>query len=691
MADRVVVILHLGMAPGTQPSDADFWWRECFQPLIGAAHHTPNVRMGLVLAGEIVEEFEQRRPEGIEWLRGLVDKGQVELVGTALHEPVLSAVPERDAIGQIHAHATLVKRVFGVRPTGCWLPHGVWDPCVPRIIAQAGMAYTFVEDRLVASVVPEGESTSGVYRAEREGNVVAVFATDSRVREAAPEASVRQVLGHLERNAKRGNSLQVVALQANRFSNKRDQSWLATWLHGLGQVETGLRTQLPSDAVREGPTRRRIYLTSGAPRDQQVPWERCLLRYEESNRLHKRMVRVSQLVERLGSMVKDGDAGGYRPDPSQLVQANRYLYRAQAAPVFMHGPHPGIYDPRLRQLAWRDLLRAERVAMDAMRIDERVIVETTDVDCDGHDDIVLRTPGVVAVVDRVHSAGLIELSIPAIARNLVDTLTRKEEPYHAQLGGIEGDDFVTEDAPTRAADGLDDEATLGSVDKKWLEAVEMRELTRALAFDKQPRVSFVEHLIGPDVTVHDLQRGTFKPLAKGLREVPWTLVSAERHGEDSVRALLYGDGTIEEPGTEGHEIRVHKRYTVYREPMIDVRIEVLNRSHAPLRTRLALELDLAPAGSGDALFLVAGKERRSATLVGDLGEREAVSLEAHDLALHLTCKRAARVWHYPIETVHQDGARLVKGHQGVCVVLVWPIELFAEEKIRFEVRLAAEV
>lgn len=687
---RVAVVLHLSLAPGLTGHDADILWRECFQPLIGALHHTPAVKVGVALAGELVEELEQRHPEGLEWLRGLVERGQVELLGTALHEPVLSSVPERDAIGQIQAHATLLKKVFGTRPTGMWLPHGVWDPVVPRIAARADMAYTIVEDRLIASVCAENETISGVWRTEREGHVLAVLAADSRVRESAPDVTVRQILGHLERRAKRGHGLIAIALTANRFANRRDQSWLATLLVGLGQASPLLQTVTPSEAIAAGPFKSRVYLPSGAPREQLVPWERCLLRYEEANRLHKRMVRVSRLVDRLSAMIKDGDTGGFRPDPSQLVQANRYLYRAQAAPVYMHGPHPGIYDPRLRHLAWRDVLRAERVALDAMRVEDRFAMETTDVDCDGNDDVCLRTPGAILVIDRTHSAGVIELSIPSAARNLVDTLTRKPELYHAQITDLPEPDLDATEATEPPTKGeAADEPTLSGLGNRALETAEQRELARALATDKRPRVAFVEHLIGPDVTISDLQKGTFQSIGKGLKESPWTLVSAERHGEDAVRALLYGDGFIDDLGGE-RSVRIHKRYTVFREPVVDFRLEVLNRGHEALRTRLALELDLAPTANADTLKIITRDQNHAATSIGDLGDVDVFSLESPEMTVRIELKKPARLWHYPIETVHQDGPKMVLGHQGVCLVLVWPVELWGQEKLKFDVRLTVE-
>jgi hypothetical protein len=674
VALNVATLLHLGLAPGLPDDEAERLWSDCFQPLIGALHHTPDFRVGVVLAGEIVEDWLQRHPEAIEWLRALIQRNQVELVGTAMHEPVLSAVPERDAVGQLVAHATQLKKVFGVRPTGAWLPHGAWDPCVPRILRAADLSWVAVDDRLVSAALPEGTPVAGVWRTEREGQTVALLPVDGAAADAAPDTSVKQILWHLERQARQGASVVTLAFDATRFATRRDQSWLATLMVALARAGQAFGTARPSDAVQEAPTRGRVYLAAGRAGDPH-PWERALLRYDEANRLHKRMLRASRLVERLDKMVKDGGPGGFTPDPSQLVQAHRYLYRAQSAPVYAHGPHAGVYDARARALAWRDVIRAERTASEAMRIDDRLVVETADLDGDGTEDVVLRTPSSTVLLDRARSAGLAEWSVHGVARNLCDTLTRRPEPYHEGL-----DRALDEDGPT--ASGLEDEVTdapLGGPNPA---------LARALRVDPRPRVGCAEHLIGPEVTLDGLMRGAFARIGRGLGDRPWQLLSADKYGDDSLRALFSAEGTVEDLGGE-KAVRLHKRYTLHREPMLDFRVEVTNLGHEALRCRLAVELDLTPS-PGDPPWLVVHQDRRATTSPGDAGEVSELRLESADLTLHLVLRKAARLWHYPVETVHRDRGTLVKGFQAVCMVLVWPVELFTNEKAKFDLRLAVE-
>jgi len=346
----------LELPPGSDREACERAWELCFGPLLSALHQTPEATCGLVLAGELVQELEQHHPEAIGWIRGLVERGQVELIGTALYEPVLPAIPERDAIGQFGIHAAAIRRVFGVRPTGCWVPHGVWEPTLPRVLCAAGMRWAVVPDHVFeAAGVPAG-TASGVYRTEREGHPIALLPQDTAVAAVAAEIPVREVIAHLEARAERGDPLVTIGLHGARFglhpgsSPRRDRGWLKMLLCTVARSRGRLEPRLPSQAVALGVDMGRIYLPAAAPEGSPVPWEQVFIKYEAGDRLHKKMLRVSRLVEKLDRYAEeDGDRP--RPDPGDVEQARRYLYRSQTSAAYWHDPHAGLYDPRVRERA----------------------------------------------------------------------------------------------------------------------------------------------------------------------------------------------------------------------------------------------------------------------------------------------------------------------------------------------------
>jgi hypothetical protein len=649
---ELVLLLHLNLPSGSTRTECELAWENCFQPIIGALHHTPDARAGLVLAGELIEELQDHHPEAIEWIRGLVERGQVEVLATALYEPILPAIPERDAAGQINVHAGRIRTVFGVRPSGCWLPHGMWEPTFPRMLAAAGMKWAVIPDRHLEAVGEPKGQVNGVYRTEREGDVVALLPLDTRVQEIAAEVPVKQVLAHLRDRAKRGDRLVALGLYGSRFglhpksSPKKDQSWFATLLAAICKAHRSVEPLLPSHAVALGIDRGRTYLPSLAPPGISVPWERFLVRYESANRLHKKMLRVSQLIGKLDRYVRD-DTAPLRPDPTLVEQARRYLYRAQSSPAYWHHTHAGLYDTGVRELAWKDVLRGENTALQAMGASDRLIVELADIDCDGANEILLFTAETAMVVNPSQGGAISELSIYSPARNLADTLSRVIEPYHAEL------------APD---DPLREHAVVDSV----------------------PRALFTERFLAPDDTLETVRGGTCKEMGTGFQDRLWEVVSAERHGSDAVRAVLNRDGVITD-GRGKHRSRIQKRYTLRRRTL-NFRHELTNRGPDLLEVRHALELNLFLGENADGQVAVEDVPV-PVDQAEDRGVAEIVRVVGSDCSVELHLLQPVRLWHYPIRSIHRHMDQWRDETQGVCLMLVQESSLDGGRSSRLDLKL----
>ena len=70
--------------------------RKSYIPLLEALLKYPAIRMSLHFSGVLLEWMEQHHPESFDVLRQLVERGQVELMGGAMQEPILVMLPERD-------------------------------------------------------------------------------------------------------------------------------------------------------------------------------------------------------------------------------------------------------------------------------------------------------------------------------------------------------------------------------------------------------------------------------------------------------------------------------------------------------------------------------------------------------------------------------------------------------------------
>lgn len=408
---HVVFVLHLDFPP-LLPDDArqDWWARTGARVLEASAR--AKVRLGLALAGPVVEFLHQQRGPVLEQLTRRVETGWVELVACPFYGPVLSSVPADDGADQIIAHITATRRLIDARPTGCWLPLGVWDPDVPWLMRRADIGWTLVEDAAIQAHLPGVPGDPwGAWRTERGGHAIGLLANDSAAEGFRGMGSADDFLLYLTGRASQGAEVVVLAWSLRRPDGDIDAD--VSWVIELFERLPEGATRRPEVVVAA--PRGRVYLPSWAPPEVGLPWEQRLLASPQADRLHKRMLRVSRLLTRLHKRIRRNDPDA--PDPDRIVQARRYLHRAQAA---VHYDAEGIADPALRARAWHDLLRAEGLGEAAAQLDRRLLAEAVDLRTSGAQQVLLRTPAAVVVVDPAVGGGVVEFGHLAASRVLVD-------------------------------------------------------------------------------------------------------------------------------------------------------------------------------------------------------------------------------------------------------------------------------
>ena len=136
VADRRRVDAHLGARATVAPRISlalaihnhqpvgNFGWvfaevyEQAYLPMVEALERHPGVRLSLHYTGPLLEWLAAERPAFLERLRALVDRGQVEILGGGLYEPVLASLPEQDRVDQLTRMAEVVEGIAGRRPSG---------------------------------------------------------------------------------------------------------------------------------------------------------------------------------------------------------------------------------------------------------------------------------------------------------------------------------------------------------------------------------------------------------------------------------------------------------------------------------------------------------------------------------------------------------------------------------------------
>ena len=455
MADRLrlALVFHQHQPAGNFPSVFQDVTERAYAPLVATLYRHPEVKASLHFSGPLLDWLEANRPDVIGDLADLVRRGQIELLSGGYYEPVLVGVPRRDGVGQIRALSDRVHAIFGQRPLGAWLTERVWEPHLPSLLAEAGVAYTVLDDEhfLQAGLRPQelGES----FVTEDQGLPVIVFPGSVKLRYLIPFRDVSQTMKELRARADEGARLVVYADDGEKFGawpgtyqRVHKDGWLEQFFSAIAQADFIQTTTLEDAWIFQKPARR-VYIPAGSypemaewalepnasKRYSQARnklgdelsslvaaplWRNFLAKYPESNGLQKRMLIVSEELARRS--ILDASA--------EVRQAQQNLWRAQGNDVYWHGVFGGIYFPHLRADAYASLLKAERILSER----RTAAGEQRDYDVDGYDEYIFRG-NAGAVFVHVQGGAVIEWDIYASATNLVDTLARRPEAEHEAL------------------------------------------------------------------------------------------------------------------------------------------------------------------------------------------------------------------------------------------------------------------
>jgi alpha-amylase len=398
-------------------------------------------------------------------------------------------------------------------------------------------------------------------------------------------------------------------------------------------------------------------------------WDNFLVKYSESNLMHKRMLWASHGLQGAGE------------------GALRELYRGQCNCAYWHGLFGGLYLKHLRQAVYHHLILAERLH-EASRPAGWCNLARCDYDRDGRDEIVVANADLFACLAPESGGCLLELDYKPRAVNLTDTLTRRKEAYHRGL--------LERHKPEEASAGgggqpLSIHERMGSKEEG---------LDKLLVYDTYDRRSFLDHLLAEDATPDSLRGPEYAQ--GGVEEgdfigAPYTVAqqAAGPEGAGGATVRLERVGSLRR-GAQTHPVRVAKTFNFGAGSELVVDYEVgpvgpaVDPAEGPLPARFAVELNLSPVGdSDDAVYYVVEGEKHpggqsvEAASVG----RVALIDERLDYRIEVGVEPRATAWLWPLETVSQSDEGFERNRQGTVLLLSWTVDLQARQS--FRVRLLA--
>ncbi len=468
------LILHAHQPVGNFEEVFERAYDDAYQPFLMALEKHPRIRLSLHFSGGLLQWIEKNRPEYFDSLRVLVQNQQVELIGGGFYEPILTAIPESDALEQIERLSEFLKAKFNVSPRGLWLAERVWEPRLPTLLHRAGIEYLSVDDSHFMSAGLRPEELRGYYVTEDQGNALRIIPGSQRLRYLIPFRGPGETIDLLQKAASAApDNLVAMADDLEKFGvwpktheHVYTQGWLERFFQALEENAEWIEPVPADEYLDRFPPLGRVYLPTAAysemmtwalpveaqkifeqmrhqlklPPGQEVAemflrggfFRNFLARYPEANLLHKRMLHTSRRYADLRNRARF--AG---PHTRQLLESGYdHLLRAQANDAFWHGVFGGLYAPHLRLSVQRNLSLAESFADElevllSGRVDP--CVEVVDFDSDLDREVFLSTPLYSALLDPQDGATLAFLDFKPAAMDVINSLTRRPEVYHEKV------------------------------------------------------------------------------------------------------------------------------------------------------------------------------------------------------------------------------------------------------------------
>lgn len=485
-----------------------------YKPFFKTVYPHKWFKFSVHYSGWLLDYIRQNSPETFDFMKELANEGRIEFFTGGFYEPILSAIPKKDRIGQIKKLSTFIRNYFGQTPKGLWLTERVWDPSIITDIAECGVEYIVVDDYHFISTGFHKDSLYGYFNTEQDGYLMKLFPIDQKLRYLVPFKEPDVIFEYLDDLENMGGRCGILFDDGEKFG-----VWPKTyeWVYEKGWFDRFM--SLFSDASHKFELYSEFIEINGPNGLAYLPmtsymemgewslfadkfielknledflktthykdsvqtfvkgsiWKNFFIKYPESNQIHKRVLNLSKENVYNNEMLTD------------------LIYRAQCNDVLWHGIFGGIYLPNLRDNAYRYIIEAESI-VDLYKSRIGTIYEE-DIFMDGYKQVIINTKEVKYIFNAGVGAGLASLDIKNFSLNLQNTMSRRFEGYHKQL--LDNKNEIVEDT------GI---STIHEMSVELSEDVKGK-----ILFDWYNRYSFIDHFLD-DYSFDVIKRCKFEEL-----------------------------------------------------------------------------------------------------------------------------------------------------------------------------------
>jgi len=486
-------------------------YKKCYYPFLEVLENYPSVKCNLHISGPLYDWLLSSHKELIGKIKIMVKRGQLEVMSGGYYEPILPIIPDEDKVLQIKMMNSFISKHFNAEPKGIWVAERVWEPYLARVINQASLEYTFLDDTHFRYAGMSGRELFGYYATEDSGYGISIFPISKTLRYKIPFSKAEEAVALLKSFVQEKDVLITLFDDGEKFGLwPHTYEWVYTkkWLDKFFKLLTDNADVIQTIKAKEAMDKFRpeglIYLPT-ASYEEMGEWvltpdnfgiyeglkeyikkntrqyefnnfirggffRNFYAKYPRLNFMHKKMISLSKKVHNTKSL-----------DNKKNIL--KHLLMAQCNCGYWHGIFGGFYLGHIRGAIYDNLIKAES-ELDKKTLKKPFSVERYDLDFDGYKETVIKNKRLVVVFSD-KGGSIVELSYKERDFNLLNTITRKEESYHSKIK-----ENVKKDSSEIAT--IHDMAVAKEAD-----------LDKYLTYDDYEKTGLVDHLLDNGITLDD--------------------------------------------------------------------------------------------------------------------------------------------------------------------------------------------
>jgi hypothetical protein len=538
----------------------------------------------------------------------------------------MALLSQTDRLGQIELLTTHIRKNFGKRPQGCWIPSAAWEQSLVSILYTCGMKYTFLDEDRISAAGISFDDLYAPWISENQGKIVTVFPLFKNLQQELAQREPAAVLEDL--------------LHGSPLDGKRLVTLFPDQIYGLPEEAAELRwgrlfealSGIAGQAALTLPGK--VYKTLGHIRKAYFPGDRdrnFLIAYPEANGIYAKMIFAHNLISQL------------RGDKARKQSAREELWKAQGYSVFSGGTSSssGICDNLLRKAAYKALLGSEKICRGNKFVPS---LTAFDFDLDGRVEYLFQDRNINCYV-KTEGAAVFELDYLPKTWNYLDTFT----PGGA---GCRGAAFLDRLVPADLELSGEASGTPGSLTAMNVEAGDFSGSRSCMAEEYEP------------VSVERARlEGSFR--LKPREGAPFGQIEIEKQFRLSKDTLTVAY-TLTNRGDAAAAF------------MLLPRIEL---SFAGDTTSALQRIIVVRDGLREEL----GAEFRDCAAADEIDMRD----RKNEVTLHLTSDSPFAFWIFPVRTPCGKGGVVQEQYQSTCIIPRKPVSLGPGEsyKTKFSLRI----